>query len=99
MKKTIFECTGHTLDLDYSSLVYLRDQLNDLINEYGPTAEIRMVSEPYCGDDKFATVYRYREETDAEYANRIEIECQQSDAASIRERAELQRLIQKYGTL
>lgn len=79
-----------TLDQAIKTLERIRD---DFPNK---TLELRYEHESYS-DYKFFHVYEHRPETDEEMARRQVLEAQQVQRQEERERAELNRLIKKFG--
>lgn len=82
------------------SLEHVRKEIDDLINRYGKDATLDIDAEyPDYGSHEryaFARVYIMREETDQEYAKRVAEEAKYREQMEARDRAEFQRLQEKF---
>jgi predicted RNase H-like nuclease (RuvC/YqgF family) len=83
-----------TLDLDYATVAYAIEQLEDFRNRYGKDARIEH-TEHECGYYYAVTIKR--EETDEEYEKRIKRLEYLAARAEENEKHEFERLKQKFG--
>ena len=84
---------------NYDKLSSIKHQIDELIEYYGPDAEIRMSCEEYSDSDKeYMYVYKLVPETDDEMNSRILQEQANQVAKEEFERREFERLRAKFGT-
>lgn len=83
---------------DYDKLSSVLEQIQRLIEDYGPDAEIRAQCESYSSSDKeYMYVYKLDPESDKEMTERIANEEKWAKAREDRDRAEFERLQEKFG--
>lgn len=96
-KKQVSEYVGGGIDLEQMLDDLIRN-LMDLRAQHGPTAFIQMQTDCYSDSDRaYPQLYISREETDAEYAERLKRERTTQLKQEQVERETLTRLQGKYG--
>jgi uncharacterized lipoprotein YehR (DUF1307 family) len=86
-----------SLDLSYTTIKDLREQLDYYAKQYGEDAEIDMTSAPY-DEYEYVGVFEMGLENDLQYNHRIANETMWELETQNREQAELKRLQAKYAT-
>lgn len=94
MTKKIIEGSTDEFTIRYMLLDDVIERLSALRVEYGPTSEL-IIEEDYGSIQTYVT-YK-REETDEEYAQRIEAERSRQARQEEKERREFERLQAKFG--
>lgn len=95
-ERKITTTPAESVDLEYTTLQSARDQLDALIAEYGPTAEIKPYQAPWT-DTEYLYVFQNHTETDEQMAERIANEERWEAAQDERDRKEYERLQAKFG--
>lgn len=97
MKKNKSVQISHYVDMSTSCLEIIK-QMQDLIERYGPSVEIRNEQAAWT-DDYENNVYYTREETDEEYSDRLEVEERYRKEKVAAELAQYKALREKFGEL
>lgn len=85
-----------SLDVSYTTLKELREQIDYFIKNYGEDAEVDKTTVAY-DDYEYIGVFGLRDEDDFQYSQRIAQETMIELANVDREKAEYKRLSEKYG--
>ena len=97
-RKMVMKEQCYVGNFDYDKLSAVLERIQQLIEDYGPDAEIRNHCEPYSSSDKeYMYVYKSEPETDKEMAERIANEEKWAKAREERDRVEFERLQAKFG--
>ena len=94
-RKLVRVFTGADVDIKYTTLKSALAKIQDLIAQYGEDAEINVHTERWS-DSEYLGVFITREETDEELEDRIKNEEIWEANWAARDRAEYQRLKQKF---
>lgn len=97
-RKMVMRQQRYIGEFNYDKLSFVKQQIEELIEAYGPDAEIRLDYEEYSNADKeYMYVYKLVPETDDEMNRRILQEQANQVAKEEYERLEFERLQAKFG--
>lgn len=97
-RKMVMKEKCYVGNFDYDKLSSVLKQVENLIKEYGPDAEIRTRCDSYSSSDKeYMYVYKSEAETDEEMEKRIADEEKWIKIREEHDRAEFDRLQEKFG--
>jgi hypothetical protein len=85
-----------SLDVSWTTLKDLRDQIDGYIKQYGENAEVDKTTVAY-DDYEYVAVFSLVDEDDHQYSQRIAQETMIELAQVDHEKAEFKRLSEKYG--